>query len=145
MSGDTGSSSRALPDWLTTDAGYLRHKGKSGVPPPLPNAPPDSSLPLRGAGGRPSPLSSPLPGAAAGCPAPRPQLPGDAGSGRPPGTQARRPRPRTVPAAGRQLSSQVSSDPGRGRRAGWRWEAGRAGAGVEAWPRGGGREALAPP
>ena len=39
-SGDTGSSPRALPDWLTADAGYLRHKGKSGVPPPLPNAPP---------------------------------------------------------------------------------------------------------
>ena len=93
-SGDTDSSPWALPDWLTAGAGYLRHKGKSGVPAPLPSAPSDSSLPLRGAGGSPGQLSSRLPGAVSGSAAPGPQLPGDAGSGRPPGTQARRPRRR---------------------------------------------------
>lgn len=90
-SGDTDSSPWTLPDWLTAGAGYLRHKGKSGVPAPLPSAAPDSSLPLRGA---PGPALQPTSGCGVRQCGPGPQLPGDAGSGRPPGIQAHRPRRR---------------------------------------------------
>lgn len=127
-SGDTDSSPWTLPDWLTAGAAYLRHKGKSGVPAPLPIAAPDSSPPLRGA---PGPALQPTSGCGVRQCGPGPQLPGDAGSGRPPGIQARRPRRRqptflpsflragTRPAGGRAGGGgPAGPGSGPGRRAG---------------------------
>lgn len=96
---------------------------------PALRAHPDSSLRAERGWRAPGPSSpAPLPGAAAGSPVPGPQLPGDAGSGLPPGTQARRPRCRppplpAAPAAGANFPPKFP----RGPDAAGGWGGGRPG------------------